>query len=88
MNHKSGSLLFEPQKWITSDLTASVDGGPSGWSRVRRPGSETPIGASGISYGFHPELLNLGYQVFGPFIMSPDDINVDLSNSKLSMVSC
>ena len=22
MNHKSGSLLFEPQKWITSDLTS------------------------------------------------------------------
>ena len=22
MNHKSGSLLFEPQKWIASDLTS------------------------------------------------------------------
>ena len=29
-------------------ISASVDGGPSGGSRVRRPGSEDPIGASGI----------------------------------------
>ena len=28
-------------------ISASVDGGPSGGSRVHRPGNEAPIGASG-----------------------------------------
>ena len=31
-------------------ISASVDGGPSGGSRVRRPGSKDPIDASGMFF--------------------------------------
>ena len=33
-------------------ISAHVDGGLSGGSRVRRPGSEDPIGVSGIFFIF------------------------------------
>ena len=72
MNHKSGSLLFEPQKWITSDLTSEGLGemfeGDSADTCARkfplvsmggRAGARTPIGASGNYFkGINDEAIS------------------------------
>jgi hypothetical protein len=41
--------MLSPPIHVRWKISASVDGGPSGGSRVRRPGSEDSIGASGNS---------------------------------------
>ena len=50
-------------------VSTSVDGGPSRGYRVRRPGSEDPIGASRNLY-FVPGWL-LIFHVFRPYVSLP-----------------
>ena len=68
---------------VCQKISASVDGGPSGGSRVRRPGSEdpgarTPIGARGIPNLFrHSEIFET-LQFYSWFKEDIPKIKVDI----------